>query len=198
MNLYTNRKEHNYYIVEGRRRICAAKCWGFPKIRSIVSDMRDIGYNPYELLLEKIEPGVYESSYSCNFLFKHTGECLVIWLKRGHGSWKWTGEFDEPVVLSSMQNTQGVIKKLCKGVSYSVLVQRKSIFGLTKYLINAKVEIEKEHEELGVWVARADISKLRFPMRLRDIEYKTEYRYGLWREYHLKEYLTPPNYEERL
>ena len=180
-------KERNgqYTVAEGKHRVCMAKRGGFSVLQAYIWDA-------YPIKTAALPEIGRRDEYK--FLFTFTkfggaiGDCAVLWLKaRPHEYHR----FLLPEVLDEKFDTKGEFCEPKSGLRYKVSVKR-GFLGV-KTTIEARVIISQDHDAYGIWLLRVPVKNLRRLTRLRDLDERTLYRYGCWKEAHAFGAVDPPN-----
>ncbi|MEZ0536024.1 hypothetical protein ACAG39_02105 [Caldicellulosiruptoraceae bacterium PP1] len=179
--IYLERFENNYWVIEGKHRICLAKRAGIKKIKAYIYETTNS-----QMLLPNIgQPEEFVLEYSKGIFTKFSGSKALLWIK-GLKDPEYYTLIKGPIWLDKKFNTCGKIFELLPGVKMSINVQTEKSF-IRKYIIQTRVIIENNHKKTKVWLLKIPCHKKINYFDIAEIESYTLYRYGLWREHDRKE-----------
>lgn len=187
-----------YWVVEGKHRVCLAKRAGIEALEAVVWHLSE---DVMTLLPSVGVPGHYYFRYGCIVGRKGMealkGYIAFLWVDHPHFS---SGFFLGSGWLDAGQDTNGEWKDVLPGVSFRVAVAKEIetrwFFKARKhYTVVSEIKIAGDHPKTKIWLMEVPIQVLQMPaQRLFGAgedsgslpACRTVYRYGCWRQRHLK------------
>jgi len=183
-----------FWAQEGKHRVCLAKRAGVARLEAVVWHLEE---DTESLLPHEGMPGRF--GFSASFCLGSDapsaalGTVAYLWVQSPPGVLPGVFDFGG-AWLDAAQDTGGELVELFPGVQYRVSVARqvekRGLFGRReRVIVESQVLIHPDHAKTKVWlleIRAADIPNLRL---VEPAQFRTVYRFGCWRQRHLKQLL---------
>ncbi len=183
--------EGRFWVVEGKHRVCLAKRAGIQNLEAVVYRLKE---DTESLLIPEGKPGRYCFSSFFDTSARNNqgagGTLAYLWISSPPGIIP--GIFDfRGAWLDVPQNTGGFFTELFPGLKYKVSVCRKvekrGFFRRKEWLVvESEVLIDPDHPKTKIWLLEVPAEEI-FSQRSFVPSFKTVYRFGCWRNKHIKQ-----------
>lgn len=181
-----------YWVAEGKHRVCLAKRTGVENLEASVYYLEE---DTESLLPREGEPGRFRFCLSFSLGSKGPeeirGSVAYLWVHSSPGAIP--GRFNfRGAWLDAPQSTAGRWTELFPGLQYYVsankeLEKRGFFRRREQFVVESEVAIEPNHAKTKVWLMEASAAEVLGPQLTGPPSFRTVYRFGCWRQGHLKQ-----------
>jgi hypothetical protein len=183
-----------YWVCEGKHRVCLAKRAGIEEIKAYVYPMAKDSYSLLPTVGTPCAAPIthhFHAEIAESSIHSTSGDAAVLWLGNGSGMSRFTLS---PAVLDETHTTGGHSVELSPGLSYSISYSRSrsGVFGHRRVTrVDSTVTIEENHRNMRIWLLAYPAGKVMSRSFRRNNatvsieEGRTIYRTGCWRNHHL-------------